>query len=133
MHKLIAGFILMMVLPIVGKTEAPTEIQQPESAPVRSSGALPPSVEPRNTSPGDTGSDKSRSEAYQLCLRATKLFDRQEKAQGNTKTEITSLSTSCEEKLKPAAYWRCMEKQAMDKVDFNTAHWRCGKQTKLVE
>ncbi|WP_020562655.1 hypothetical protein [Methylosarcina fibrata] len=133
MHKLIAGFILMMVLPIVGKTEAPTEVQPPESAPIRFAGALPPSAEPVKTSPGDTGSGESQSEAYQLCLRATKLFDQQEKAQGNTKTEVTSLSTACEEKLKPAAYWQCMEKQAMNKIDFNTAHWRCGKQTKVVE
>lgn len=134
MRKLIAGFILIMALPMTGKAQTSNEVQQPETAPGRSSEAVSPSAEPSETSPGGTaGSADEQSDAYRLCMRATELFDQQEKAKGNPKTDVTSLSTSCKEKLKPASYWQCMEKQAIDKVDFNTAHWRCGKQTKIVK
>lgn len=133
MNKLIAGF-LIMALPMAGLAQSPGEAQQPETAPGQSSESVSPGGKPGDTSPGGkAGSADTQSDAYYLCLRATQLFDQQEQAKGNTKTEITSLETSCKEELKPAAYWRCMEKQAVEKVDINTAHWRCGKQTNVVK
>jgi hypothetical protein len=69
----------------------------------------------------------TQSEAFNICLRATKRFEKQEKDKETGKTAIASLSASCKTELKPASYWLCMEKEAIAEVDFNAAHWRCAK------
>lgn len=126
MHKLVAGLILAMTLPITGKAVVPEVIvaepngvTEPKVVPSPSPEALPPGT---------------HSEAFDICLRATQRFEQQEKAKLNVNDKIaaTSLSASCKTELKPASYWLCMDKEAMGEVDFNTAHWRCAKQTKLV-
>ena len=73
------------------------------------------------------------SDAFNICIRATERFEQQEKDNANKKAPITSLSASCKTELKPAAYWLCMDKQAIEHVDFNTAHSQCAKQTKLLK
>lgn len=124
MRKLIAGLILLMALPIV---HAADEIQRPETAQPPASDTLPSAPNPQQPSQGKTPVD-TQSEAYKICLRATQLFDQQEQAKGNRKVEMTSLSASCQEELKSADYWRCMEKEANANVDFNTAHGHCANQ-----
>jgi hypothetical protein len=71
----------------------------------------------------------TQSEAYTICLRATQRFEQQEMAKGTgtSKTVSAPLSASCKTELKPAAYWLCMDKESMTKVDFNVAHTRCAK------
>jgi hypothetical protein len=133
MRKLIAGFILLIALPIIGKAQAPGDVQRPRNIVEPPAETLSPGVD----SSGETSKEKNagntgtKSDAYAICLRATQRFDQQEEAKGNPKPEITSLSTSCEEELKPASYWLCMEKEAIEKADFNSAHWRCAKKTKI--
>ena len=129
MNKLVAGMILTMALPIAGMAELsaadtpevlvaePNDVPRPETTPNPSPEAL---------------QQGTQSEAFNICLRATQLFQQQERSNGNGKTAVTSLSALCKTELKPASYWLCMDKEAIDKVDFNTAHWRCAKQTKLV-
>lgn len=147
MRKLVAGFILAMVLVIVIKAEVgvadtpevivaePNDAELPEVVPSPSPEAMPPNSQPRNTLPrGSANAVDTQSEAFKTCLRATQRFEQQENAKLNVndKIAVTSLSASCKTELKPAPYWVCMEKEAIGEVDFNTAHWRCAKQTKLV-
>ncbi|MGZ5006997.1 MAG: hypothetical protein ACXWE9_05195 [Methylobacter sp.] len=103
MRKLAAGFILIMILPMTGHAQAPS------------------------AGPVDT-----QSEAFNLCMRATQRFEQQEKAKGK-KSSDAPISASCKTELKPAAYWLCMDKEAGQDVDFNTAHWRCAKQTNILK
>ncbi|MBK8815973.1 MAG: hypothetical protein IPN42_10960 [Methylococcaceae bacterium] len=131
MHKLVTVLILAMALPIVFKTVVaaentpevlvaePNGVTEPKAVPSPSPEALPPGT---------------NSEAFDICLRATQRFEQQEKAKlnGSGKIPVTSLSASCKTELKPASYWLCMDKEAKGEVDFNTAHWRCAKQTKLL-
>ncbi|MGZ8096133.1 MAG: hypothetical protein ACXWUD_07775 [Methylosarcina sp.] len=156
MRKLVAGFILIMTLPLAVKAQASTDAPRPETAPAQSTEAPPPgaipgespeagSVPEESPEPGAIPGESpqggggataagTESDAYNICLRATRLFEQQEKAKGKDETAEAPISASCESKeQKPASYWQCMEKQAMEKVDFNTAHWRCGKQTKVVK
>ncbi|MDP1666267.1 MAG: hypothetical protein Q8L79_14235 [Methylobacter sp.] len=129
MRKLVAGFILIMILPVVAKAQAPTDVQPPESSPE----ALPPGSNPQETpQEKSTGSADAQSDAFNICLRATQRFEQQERAKGNKKSAEAPLSASCKTELKPASYWLCMDKEAIQKVDFNTAHWRCAKQTNLI-
>ena len=79
-----------------------------------------------------TGS-ADEQEAFNICLRATQRFEQQERAKGNKKPAEAPISASCKKELKPASYWQCMDKEAMQEVDFNTAHWRCAKQTNLLK
>jgi hypothetical protein len=93
-----------------------------------SSGQLSNSVESRKSLQKIAAdSVDTQSEAYTICLRATKRFEKQEKDKETGKTAIASLSASCKTELKPASYWLCMEKEAIAEVDFNAAHWRCAK------
>jgi hypothetical protein len=155
MRKLVAGFILIMTLPLVVNAQAPSDAPRSETAPAQPTEAPPPGAIPGESPEAESVPEKSpepgaipgespqgggttaagtESDAYNLCLRATRLFEQQEKAKGKDKTAEAPISASCKsEEQKPASYWQCMEKQAMEKVDFNTAHWRCGKQTKVVE
>lgn len=118
---------------MVGKAQ-PNEDQRPEIAPGSSSEVLPSGSNPAKTSqekstdPGDT-----QSEAFNICLRATQRFEQQERAKGNKKAAEAPISVSCKTELKPASYWLCMDKEAIAEVDFNTAHWRCAKQTNLLK
>jgi hypothetical protein len=145
MHKLVSGFILIMTLPIVCKAQVTAvnmqgvlvaglnDVQSLEIVPSPSPEALPPDTQPKKTlQDGSTGAIDTQSEAFNICLHATQRFEQQERVNGNGKTAITSLSASCKTELKPAPYWLCMDKEAIGKVDFNTAHWRCAKQTKLL-
>lgn len=147
MRKLAAGFILTMALVVVmalvivykaGIAVAdtpevmvaePDDVARPEVVPSLSPEALPPS----KTLPGGSADAvDTSSEAFSICLRATQRFEQQERNKGNGKTAVTPLSASCKTELKPAPYWLCMDKEAIGEVDFNTAHWRCVKQTKLL-
>ena len=145
MHKLVAGFILAITLPIVCKAEIaaantpevlvaePNDVPRPGIVPSSSPEALPPSTQPRKTLQGGSADAvDTQSEAFNICLRATQRFEQQERANGDGKAVITSLSASCKTELKPAPYWLCMDKEAIGEVDFNTAHSRCAKQTKLL-
>lgn len=116
MRILIAGFILIMALPMVGKAQAPNEVQRPETSQDKS-----------------TGSIDEQNEAFNICLRATQRFEQQERAKGNKKAAEAPISASCKTELKPTSYWQCMDKEANQEVDFNTAHWRCAKQTNLLK
>ncbi|HEY8159777.1 MAG TPA: hypothetical protein VIF10_13845 [Methylobacter sp.] len=128
MRKLIAGFILMMALPMVGNAQGPNDVQGPSSE------ALPPGSNPPKTSPGkSTESADAQNDAFNICLRATQRFEQQEIAKGNKKPAEAPISASCKTEPKPAAYWLCMEKEANAEVDFNTAHWRCAKQTNILK
>lgn len=119
---------------MLGKAQAPSEVQRSETVPGASPEALPPGSNPPSTSREQvTESADAQSEAFNICLRATERFERQERAKGNKKAAEAPLSASCKTELKPAAYWLCMDKEANQEVDFNTAHWRCGKQTNLLE
>jgi len=129
MNKLVAGLILTMALPIAGKAGV-TAANTPEVLVAEPNGFTRPEVVP-GTSP-EALPPGTKSEAFNICLRATQHFEQQEKANGNGKTAVTPLSASCKTELKPAPYWLCMDKEAMGEVDFNTAHWRCAKQTKLL-
>ena len=131
MHKLLAGLILAMTLPITGKVVVAAE-NTPEVLVAEPNGVTEPKVVP-SPSP-EALRPGTHSEAFDTCLRATQRFEQQEKAKLNVNDKIaaTSLSASCKTELKPASYWLCMDKEAMGEVDFNTAHWRCAKQTKLM-
>jgi hypothetical protein len=123
MHKLVAGFILIMALPMLGKAESPGDVKRQETAPGSSSETMPAGKAPA----------AADDEAYQICLRATQRFEQQEKEKGRTKTAEAPISASCKDELKPAPYWLCMDKEATEGTDFNTAHWRCAKQHNLVK
>lgn len=130
MRILIAGFILFMALPLTGKAQTPGEGQRQEVVPGQSSEDLPGSTSPKPAQAGDSGKVDTQSEAYKICLRATQRFEQQEKAKGKAKTAEAPITASCKDEPKPAAYWLCMEKQAIEEVDFNTAHWQCAEQMK---
>jgi hypothetical protein len=145
MHKLVSGFILIMALPIVCKAQVTAfnmqrvlvaglnDVQNLGIVPSPSPEALPPDTQSSKTlQDGSAGTVGTQSDAFNICLRATQRFEQQERANGNGKTAITSLSASCKTELKPASYWLCMDKEAIGQVDFNAAHWRCAKQTKLL-
>jgi hypothetical protein len=134
MRKLVAGFIFIMALPMAAKAQAPGEVQRPENVPGESSETLPSGSSPSGSlqEPGTEGVD-TESEAYKICMRATKLFEQQERAKGKAETAEAPITASCKTELKPASYWNCMEQEAIQKVDFNTAHWSCAKQTKILE
>ncbi|MGZ4957699.1 MAG: hypothetical protein ACXV7J_00480 [Methylomonas sp.] len=120
MHKLIAGFILTVTLPMLCKADATDTTQ---GSPVQPSGA-----ESRTAAEKANGdSAGTQSQAYEICLRATELFEQQEKDKKEGEAPLAPLSSSCKTELKPAKYWACMEKEAIAKVDFNSAHWRCAK------
>jgi hypothetical protein len=122
MSKLIAGFILIMALPIVGNAQDPA------------SEALPSGTNPGETSQGKSAeSVEEQNEAFNICLRATQRFEQQESAKGNKKPAEAPISASCKTELKPKPYWLCMDKEANAEVDFNTAHWRCAKQTNILK
>jgi hypothetical protein len=130
MRNLIAGFILIMILPAVGQAQAPAGAQRPRNVLEPSQETPPAGSKVSPASEGESaGSGSAQNEdAYAICMRATQRFEEQEKAKGNEKTEVTPLSTACQEELKPAAYWLCMEKKASEQVDFNSAHWQCARQ-----
>lgn len=131
MRKLVAGFILIMLLPMIGKAQAPNDDQRPEIVPGPSPEALSPPSNLREISPGKSAdSADTQSDAFNICVRATQRFEQQERAKG--KTAEAPLSASCKTELKPASYWLCMDKEAIEEVDFNTAHRRCAEQTKLL-
>ncbi|QWF72186.1 hypothetical protein KEF85_06980 [Methylomonas paludis] len=139
MHALIAGFIFIMALPMICQAEAPisgrsglTAVVPGNKAPAMAQSnapdAFPPGSHSRTISQeANTDSVDTQSEAYKTCLRATQQFEQQEKANKTGKTALVPLSASCKTELKPVAYWQCMEKEALAKVDFNAAHSRCGK------
>ncbi|WP_031429693.1 hypothetical protein [Methylomicrobium agile] len=134
MRNLIAGFILIVILPAVGAAQAPSGVERPRNVLEPSPETVPAGSDSPSASEGKaTGSAGSQGEAYAICLRATRRFDEQEKVKGNEKTEITPLSTACQEELKPAAYWLCMDKKAVEQVDFNSADWQCERQTGILE
>jgi hypothetical protein len=134
MRKLIAGFILMIVLPIVSEAQAPNEAQRQETVPVPSSKAVAPGSNPGQTAPGTSAeSADTQTEAFNICLRATQRFEQREQTEGSKKPAEAPLSASCKTELKPLPYWQCMEKEANQDVDFNTAHWRCAKQNNLLK
>jgi len=148
MRKLVAGFILIMTLPIICEagaavTNAPgvppaapngnNSIQRSESVPSPTPGALSPGSNPGKSSQGgNTDSVDTQSEAFNVCLRATQRFDQQERTKGTGKTAVVPLSASCKTELKSVSYWLCMDKEAIAEVDFNAAHTRCAKQTKSL-
>lgn len=145
MRKLIAGFILIMTLPIICKADdsvtnkpgvppaAPNGAQRSEIVPNSSPEALSTGSHPGKTSQsGSADSVDMQSEAFNICLRATQRFDQQEKTKGTGKAAVVPLSASCKTELKPASYWLCMDKEANAEVDFNAAHTRCAQQTKLL-
>ena len=158
MRKLVAGFILIMTLPLVVKAQAPNDASRPETVLAQTTEEPPPGAIPgespegagtvpvKSPEPGATATPEessqdegataagTESDAYNICLRAARLFEQQEKAKGKDQTAEAPISASCESKEeKPVEYWQCMEKQAMEKVDFNSAHWRCAKQTKILK
>lgn len=134
MRKLVAGFFLIMTLPMVGKAQALNDVQRPENVPVPSSEASPSgSNSPNPSEEKSTDTVDAQNEAFNICLRATQRFEQQERAKGQKKTAEAPISASCKTELKPASYWRCMEKEAAAEVDFNTAHWRCAKQTNILK
>ncbi|MGJ0483374.1 MAG: hypothetical protein ACR65R_02430 [Methylomicrobium sp.] len=131
MRILIAGFILVMALPLTGKAQTPGEGQRQEAVPGQSSESLTPgAISPKTSQEGTSGKVDTQSEAYKICLRATQRFEQQEKAKGKAKTAEAPITASCKDEPKPAAYWLCMEKEAIEEVDFNTAHWHCAEQMK---
>jgi hypothetical protein len=134
MRKLVAGFIFIMALPMSAKAQAPDEVQRPESGAGQSPETLPSGTNPPKSlqEAGTEGVD-TESEAYKICMRATQRFEKQERAKGKAETAEAPITASCKTELKPASYWNCMEQEAIQKVDFNTAHWRCAKQTKILE
>lgn len=127
MRKLLAGFILMMALPMAGNAQAPGDVQRPSAEAVPSGSNPEESLREKSTGSAD------EQEAFNICLRATQRFEQQERAEGNKKPAETPISASCKKELKPLAYWQCMDKESMQNVDFNTAHWRCAKQTNMPE
>jgi hypothetical protein len=130
MHKLVAGLILALALPIAGKAKVTAE-NTPEVLIAEPNGVTEQKVVPSSTP--EALPSGTQSEAFTICLRATQRFELQEKANGNGKIAVTPLSATCQTELKSAPYWLCMDKEAMGKVDFNTAHWRCAKQTNLLD
>ncbi|MGZ4978859.1 MAG: hypothetical protein ACXV8O_17085 [Methylobacter sp.] len=134
MRKLVAVFVVMMALPLVAKAQATNEIQRPDTVPGGSSEVLPSASNPQKIAQGTSaGPVDTQSEAFNICMRATQRFEQQEKAKGNKNAAEAPISASCKTELKPAAYWLCMDKEASAEVDFNTAHWRCAKQTNIVK
>lgn len=130
MRKLVA-VILIMTLPIAGMAQVPNDGQRPEVVPGPSAEALLPPSNLRESSQGmSTDSTATQSDAFNICLRVTQRFEQQEQAKGSKKTAEAPLSASCKTELKPASYWQCMDKEAIEEVDFNTAHRRCAKQIK---
>lgn len=128
MRKLISGFILIMALPMAGNAQAANDVQAPSSE------GLPSGSNPGETSQGKSAeSVGAQNEAFNICLRATQRFEQQERAKGIKKATESPISDSCKTELKPASYWLCMDKEANAEVDFNTAHWRCAKQTNLLK
>jgi hypothetical protein len=135
MRNLIAGFILIMILPAAGQAQVPAGVQRPRNV-LEPSPEAPPSgskVSPSAERESAGSGGAQNEDAYAICMRATQRFEEQEKTKGNEKPEVTPLSTACEEELKPAAYWLCMEKKAGEQVDFNSAHWQCGRQTGVLK
>lgn len=123
MCKLFAGFILMMALPMVGNAQvqrSPTE-------------AVPSGSNPEESLREKSTGSVEEQEAFNICLRATQRFEQQERAKGNKKPAEAPISASCKKELKPLAYWQCMDKESQQDVDFNTAHWRCAKQTNILK
>ncbi|MBL1262284.1 hypothetical protein [Candidatus Methylomicrobium oryzae] len=134
MRNLIAGFILIVILPAVGTAQTSTGVERPRNVLEPSPETGPAGPHPPRASEGkNAGSAGTQGDAYAICMRATQRFDEQEKAKGNEKTEVTSLSTACQEELKPAAYWLCMDKKALEQVDFNSADWQCARQTGILK
>ena len=132
MRKLIAGFILIMILPMVSEAQAANEPQRQEIAPGASPKALPSGANPGQTSQETRAeSTDTQNEAFNTCLRATQRFEQSEQAKGSKKPAEASVSVSCKTEPKPLPYWQCMDKEANQDVDFNTAHWRCAEQTNL--
>jgi hypothetical protein len=127
MRKLLAGFILMMALPMVGNAQAPGDVQRSPAEAVPSGSNPEESLREKGTGAAD------EQEAFNVCLRATQRFEQQERAEGNKRPGEAPISASCKKELKPLAYWQCMDKEAMQNVDFNTAHWRCAKQTNILK
>ncbi len=134
MRKLIAGFILMMVLPTVSEAQALNEAQRQEAVPAPSSKGVAPGSSAGQTAPGTSAeSADTQTEAFNICLRATQRFEQREQTKGDKKPAEAPLSASCKTELKPLPYWQCMEKEANQDVDFNTAHRRCAKQNNLLK
>ncbi|MGZ8157771.1 MAG: hypothetical protein ACXWT1_08810 [Methylobacter sp.] len=125
MRKLLAEFILIMALPMVGNAQAPSDVQRSPAEAVPSASNPDESLREKST-----GSTDEQNEAFNICLRATQRFEQQERAKGNKKPAEAPISASCKKELKSVAYWQCMDKESMQEVDFNTAHWRCAKQAK---
>jgi hypothetical protein len=133
MRKSVAGFILIMALPLVSNAQSPNGVQYPGTVPEPSAVALPSASNPQKIAQGPSAEPvDTQSEAYNICIRATQRFEQQEKSKGK-KTAEAPISASCKTELKPAAYWLCMDKEANQEVDFNTAHWRCAKQTNILK
>lgn len=100
MRKLVAGFILIMLLPMIGKAQAPNDDQRPEIVPGPSPEALSPPSNLREISPWKSAdSADTQSDAFNICVRATQRFEQQERAKG--KTAEAPLSASCKTELKP--------------------------------
>lgn len=123
MRKLIAGFILIITMPLLCKADLPNGPQNKSVEPSETESRMAP----KNN---DGNAADMQSEAYDICLRATQRFEHQEKDKETGKAPIVPLSAACKTELKPAKYWLCMEKEAIAKVDFNAAHWRCAKNLK---
>lgn len=68
-------------------------------------------------------------DAFSICMQATARFEQQEKDKAKNKATVSSLSAACKTELKPVAYWQCMDKEAIEQIDFNSAHTRCMQQT----
>lgn len=111
MRKSIAGLIVILTLPILGHAET-TGDGQPQAA---------------------AESADAQRDAFAICLRATQRFEQREQTKGSKKPAEAPLSASCKTELKPVAYWQCMDQEAHQDVDFNTAHWRCAKQSNLLK
>ncbi|TRW94566.1 hypothetical protein [Candidatus Methylobacter oryzae] len=128
MRKLLAGCILIMALPMAVNAQGPGDVQR-----------SPAEAAAPGSNPGDisqsraTGSADEQNEAFNVCLRATQRFEQREATKGSKQPAEASITASCKKELKPLAYWQCMDKESMQDVDFNTAHWRCGKQTNILQ
>jgi hypothetical protein len=125
MRKLLAGCILIMALPMAVNAQAPSDVQRSPTESAVNPGEISQSK--------STGSADEQNEAFTVCLRATQRFEQREMAKGSKQPAEASITASCKKELKPLAYWQCMDKESMQDVDFNTAHWRCGKQTNILK
>jgi len=128
MRKLLAGCILIIVLPMTVNAQAPSDVQR-----LPAEAAVPGSKPGETSQSKSTGSGDEHNEAFNVCLRATQRFEQREITKGNKQPAEASITASCKKELKPLAYWQCMDKESMQDVDFNTAHWRCGKQTNILK